>query len=364
MPWPDQGYAAVAIEGIDGVVSSATEENPETPVPMASLTKVITALVLLERQPLAPGEDGPMYEFGWLDQQAANDLRWRNESALDVPVGGTLTYFQLLEGILMGSAGNYANKLVDQLWDYDRDAYGISVISWLERNGLENTVVVDATGISPDNRSTPSDMLRVSELALANPVIAEIVAQAETDIPGAGEVKNSHPLINETGIVGIKTGHLDTWESVSYNLTTAKDIDRGDDGVTRAYAAVMQQPNHDLQESISRDLLNAVVTGLEPIEALPGGTVVATVTAPWGAQTQVVTSQDAVLTLWNGEEATIDLGEFTVRVGDRADRSVGTATISGQLDETEVELRTTDAFTPPSIQWRLSHPLELLGIGG
>src|SRR5690606_29547064 len=93
MPWPGAGSAAVAVRGVGTAASSADA------VPMASITKIVTALVVLEEMPLAPGEQGPEFRFGWGDRNQYWNYRWNGESALDVPVGGTLTQYQLLEGM-------------------------------------------------------------------------------------------------------------------------------------------------------------------------------------------------------------------------------------------------------------------------
>ena len=64
--------------------------------------------------PLAVGEQGPEYRFTAADRSALLAVPQRGESALDVPVGGTLTQYQLLEGMLVGSANNYADRLAQQ----------------------------------------------------------------------------------------------------------------------------------------------------------------------------------------------------------------------------------------------------------
>lgn len=368
LPWPETGQGAILVDGAGDVVTSATDEAPTVRGPMASLTKVITVLVLLDQQPLEPGADGPSYDFGYLDQQQAQTLRWlNNESALDVPIGGTLTYRQLLEGILMGSAGNFANKLVDELWEGDRDAYVDDALAWLQDNGFFDTLIVDATGISPDNQSTPEDLVKIAELAMQNPTIAEIVAQDEVDMPGAGEVENSNPLLGEDGIAGIKTGHLDEWNVVSYNLMTAKDIESDDDEADpiRVYSVVMGQPTPTEERPYgaeSREVLDAVTERLQPVDAMAEQTILGTVTTPWGGRADIVADDTASLILWNGEEADVDI-DFTVKTGDTEGKTVGSVTITSALDSTEVELVMTDDLPRPSIGWRLTHPLELLGFG-
>ena len=85
---------------------------------MASITKVVTALVVLDEMPLA-GRAGTGVPLHRERQHTYRDYLSNNESALDVPVGGTLTQYQLLEGMLMGSAGNYADRLAGNLWPTD-----------------------------------------------------------------------------------------------------------------------------------------------------------------------------------------------------------------------------------------------------
>ncbi|MFT2543444.1 hypothetical protein ACMWP9_36245, partial [Escherichia coli] len=65
--WPSQGEAAIAVQGMGGVLSSA-----DAPESIASITKVVTALLVLDRLPLAPGEQGKSYAF----TQADSDDYW------------------------------------------------------------------------------------------------------------------------------------------------------------------------------------------------------------------------------------------------------------------------------------------------
>ncbi|WP_051172341.1 D-alanyl-D-alanine carboxypeptidase family protein [Microbacterium indicum] len=361
LPWPQDGEAAVAVEGIDGTLTSSDDQ---TPLPMASLTKLITVQVFLERQPLAVGEDGPSYDFGYLDQNEADALRWAGETYLDVPVGGQLTYREMLDGILLASAGNYINKLIDELWDDDRDAYVTSALTWISAHGLTDTVVVDGTGISASNQSTPSDMIEVAKLAMADPVLAEIVGTQEVEIPGNDEpIENSNPLLGEDGIVGLKTGTLDTYWNVDYNLSVARDVDTGTGEPTRVYAVVMGQPDAESRETVSRDLLDSLTEALQPVEALADGTVVATATTEWGGSASVVNDGSVSLPLWDGEQATID-PDYDVEVGDGDGFSVGTATVSSSEGEESVDLKLDGDLPRPTLEWRLTHPLELLGVGG
>ncbi|WP_241266775.1 hypothetical protein [Streptomyces scabichelini] len=52
IPWPEEGQTAVGLQGI----SATKTRGEQLPVPIASLTKVMTAYVILKDHPLEPGE--------------------------------------------------------------------------------------------------------------------------------------------------------------------------------------------------------------------------------------------------------------------------------------------------------------------
>ncbi|CDK01746.1 D-alanyl-D-alanine carboxypeptidase [Microbacterium sp. C448] len=348
--WPAAGSASLGVEGLGTTAASSDEA-----VPMASITKVITALVVLDALPLAVGETGPEYTFTRADRTAYQNTLAADESALDVPVGGTLTQYQLLEGMLIGSAGNYADKLVDGLYPSDA-VYARAAMQWLTQHGLAGITVVDSSGISPRNTATPAALVALARRALANPVIAEIVAKPSVELPGAGLVENTNALLGEPGIVGVKTGLLFD----DYNLLAARDITIGDTTV-RAYASVLGQPDSETRFAAARDLLNGLHAQLAPTIALPAGSIVGTVSTLWADPVDIVTATDGSVILWNGSPSSaasdLSLGD------DWADgASVGTVTISGPIGEAQVEALLAAEVEGPSPWWRLTHPLQLFGI--
>ena len=66
LPWPSQGAAAVGVSGLGFVASSGNEKT----LPAASVTKVMTALIVLEDKPLKKDEDGPAITLADADVQA------------------------------------------------------------------------------------------------------------------------------------------------------------------------------------------------------------------------------------------------------------------------------------------------------
>jgi len=349
LTWPGAGSASVAVAGIDGVVASAADA-----VQIASITKVVTALVVLDQMPLAVGEQGPEFRFSDRDRIAYWQYRDNGESALDVPVGGSLTQYQLLEGMLVGSANNYADRLAGNLWPTDA-VFANAANSWLAAHGVPGVTVVEPTGLDPRNAASPEALIVLAQKAMAEPVIAEIVAKTAVELPGAGLVENTNGLLADPGVVGIKTGSLD-----SYNLLSAKDVLVGETTV-RIYSAVLGQPDDDARLAASRILYSEVELGLQPVPSVAAGTVTGHVVTEWGENVAIVTDDDADVILWNNGVGAVTT-EFSLGDAREKDADVGTLAVQGPLDAASTTLILADDVDPPTAWWRLTHPLALFGL--
>ncbi|WP_258873507.1 D-alanyl-D-alanine carboxypeptidase [Microbacterium sp. AG157] len=348
--WPAEGEAAIALDGVPGTLSSSAS----APESIASITKVVTALVVLDRQPLAPGEQGKSYTFTQADSADYWQYRARGESSLDVPVGGSLTQLQMLQGMLIASANNYAQRLSTDLFGTDAE-FSAAATTYLAERGIEGITIVNPTGIEAGNTATPAALIALAERALANPVIADIVRTPELTLPGAGTFKNGNALLADPGVVGVKTGTLDAW-----NLLTAKDITVGA-ATVRAYAAVLGQPGPDSRNQAARDLFARIEQELQPKPSVPAGTLVGKAQTLWGPDIDLVTASDATVVLWNGGTAQTSTS-FTLGDTTEAGSTVGTLTATGPVDADTVDVRLTGEIEPPSPWWRLTHPLDLLGL--
>ncbi|WP_243229416.1 D-alanyl-D-alanine carboxypeptidase family protein [Microbacterium sp. CIAB417] len=348
--WPADGSAAISVDGI-GTASSTGDRAP-----IASVTKVVSVMLVLEERPLKPGEQGPEYAFDYGDTLDYWSYRRDDQSALDVPVDGTLTEYQMLQGVLLGSANNYIDRLSDEIWGSD-SAFADAAEQWLAARGLSDITIVTPSGRNEGNVASPASLTKLASIAMANPVFAEIVGTASVELPGAGLVTNSNGLLGEPGFVGVKTGSLDG----DYNLLSGKDVTVGDTTV-RLYASVLGQDGDDERLEASRALYAQVEAALQAQgPAVAAETVVGEVSTPWGASADVVTDADAAVVLWNSAaptaEVVFDLGDAT-----EADDAVGTLTVTGPLDSVEVPVVLAEEIEPPSAWWRLTHPFELFGI--
>nr|WP_284444988.1 D-alanyl-D-alanine carboxypeptidase [Microbacterium yannicii] len=347
--WPAQGSAAEAVAGIPGTL--ATTADPDS---IASITKVVTALVVLEEMPLAVGEQGPEFRFTSADRSRYWQYLSNGESAMNVPAGGSLTEYQMLEGMLVGSANNYADRLAQSLWPSDA-VYASAAAAWLSGHGVPGVTVYEPTGMDPRNAASPEALVVLAQKALANPVIAEVVAKQSIDLPGAGHVENTNGLLADPGVVGVKTGTLDAW-----NVLSAKDVTIGDTTV-RLYASVLGQPDDEARLAASRAIYAQLEAELQLKPSVTANTVAGQVETLWGDEVDIVTSGDAAVILWNGGSGTV---ATTYDLGDHRDAGdvVGSLSVTGPLDDTVVDLQLADDITDPSPWWRLTHPLDLFGL--
>ncbi|MDT0158072.1 D-alanyl-D-alanine carboxypeptidase [Microbacterium sp. ARD32] len=347
--WPEIGSAAVAVQGI-APVSSTTERDQ-----IASISKIATVLMVLDKLPLKVGEQGPEFAFTWQDQRDYQRYRWRNESSLDVPVDGTLTEYQMLQGVLLGSANNYIDRLADELWG-SKQAFADASAIWLRDHGIDGISLESPSGFDTDNVASPEALLRLGELAMRNPVLAEIVGTRSAEIPGVGLVQNTNRMLDDPGVIGIKTGTLDHW-----NLLTAKEVTVGDTTV-RLFTSVLGQDSNDDRLAVTRGLLAGVEKTLaeQPV-SVPKGTVVGSVTTEWGDDVEVVTDAAVRVVLWNGATAS---ASTDLKLGDEttAGSAAGTLTAKGPIDSAETPVSLAKDVTAPSPWWRLTHPLELFGV--
>ncbi len=200
LPWPSTGQAAVEVAGKTDSLSVYGEQRP---VPIASVTKVMTALVILRDHPLGRNAAGPSIQVDW---QAAVESGNRDESTVPITAGQVYTERQLLELMLIPSGNNAARLLAR--WDAGSEqAFARKMNAAAAKLGMTNTTYTGASGYEPTTVSTAVDQLKLARQAMKTPVLRDIVATATTTVPGiAGEIVNGNALLGLPGVVGIKTG--------------------------------------------------------------------------------------------------------------------------------------------------------------
>ena len=206
LPWPSSGEAAFSVPAFG--LSAATPT--QSVVPIASLTKMMTAYVVLSDYPLADGADGPKLTLTIADGVATFGDAANDASFIPVQVGEVLTERQLLQGLLVHSANNFADLLaVFDAGSVDNFVakmnYTASVL------GLHQTTFADPSGLSSQSISTPTDLLQLAEDAMKIPAFAETVSMPSVSLPVGGTFASFTPLLagspgGVANVVGVKSG--------------------------------------------------------------------------------------------------------------------------------------------------------------
>jgi D-alanyl-D-alanine carboxypeptidase (penicillin-binding protein 5/6) len=194
---PGPGQTSYQI-GDAAVVSSLGQ----TPVPIASLAKVMTAYLVL-RDP----HDVTVTVTG-KDVADTERRARRDESIVQVAEGETLSERQALTAILLPSANNVAAMLARAVAG-SQDAFIARMNDMVHALGMRHTIYTDPSGFDPGTRSTADDQLILAQHAMRLPEFASLVALRSAELPVAGTVYNTDRLLGKDGFVGIKTGSDD-----------------------------------------------------------------------------------------------------------------------------------------------------------
>jgi D-alanyl-D-alanine carboxypeptidase (penicillin-binding protein 5/6) len=318
--------------------------------PTASIAKIITALAVLEKEPLGKGQQGPPLIMTKADQQLFDTYYGIGGSVVKVVVGGSLSEYQALQAMLLPSANNMADTTA--IWAFgSMEAYLQYANKMVERMGMHDTVVaVDASGMSPATKSTPRDLIRLGEFALSHPVIAEIVAQKSAVIPMHGPISSANSRLGFNNIIGIKTGLTD--EAGGCFLFAAEHTIEGQ--TVTVIGVIMGANNLATALSQSEPLLNSALPYFQTKTVVEAGEVFASYATPWGDSADVVAKQDVRLLAWRGTTLTPRVTLNKINTTKTAGEVVGSATVNSGTNSASTPLLLTDAISGPTWQWRLT----------
>jgi D-alanyl-D-alanine carboxypeptidase (penicillin-binding protein 5/6) len=199
--WPAQGQAAFVESGQEHVQAGPNQH----PAPIASVTKVMTAYILLRDHPLQAGDDGPVLTLTDADVADTARRRAQGQSVVSVAAGERLTERQALEALLLPSANNIAVVLAR--WDAGGvDQFVARMNAAAQSFGMSETRYTDPSGFEQTTVSTAADQVQIVERAMSLPVFAGIVAMPSATLPVAGTVASTDALLGHDGFVGVKTG--------------------------------------------------------------------------------------------------------------------------------------------------------------
>ena len=195
--------AAVLFDVDSGEILYA--RKPLNSVPIASLTKLMTALLVVE-------EIGPRAKTR-ISKEAT---KFRGSGVGVLPRGKKVPVEALLYGLLLPSGNDAAVALAEAVSGSDR-RFAKQMTRRAHELGLGCTRYVDSYGLRAGNRSCAADLAALTRLTLREPRIARIVRRERASVPfpikgRRLEVRNTNPLFRAPrypGTIGMKTGYTE-----------------------------------------------------------------------------------------------------------------------------------------------------------
>ncbi|PKO31612.1 MAG: peptidase S11 [Betaproteobacteria bacterium HGW-Betaproteobacteria-7] len=190
-------YALVIEESSGKVLLS---KNADIEVPIASLTKLMTAMVVLDAN---PDLDELITVVDPAELTGAS-------SRTRLTDGGMLPRRTVLELALI-SSDNHAAAALAYAYPGGVDAFVAAVAAKVDELGMTRTRIEEPTGLSWNNRSTAEDLAKMAAAAAEYPEIERITTTSETTVDVEGrtlEYRNTNRLVGLDGwdILLSKTG--------------------------------------------------------------------------------------------------------------------------------------------------------------
>jgi serine-type D-Ala-D-Ala endopeptidase (penicillin-binding protein 7) len=196
---PGGCYARSAIVLDPGTGQVLYEKNAGVAVPIASLTKLMTALVFLEQKP----QLDRMAEVTREDLRGAGHTRLRNREHVAL---GDLLHMSLM------CSDNAATRILVRESGLDAEDYLARMNQKALELGLTHTRYVEFTGLDERNVSTAADVARLLRIAANHPTIHAISITRSYEFRSASRrhmVANTNRLLyGRYQVLGGKTGFI------------------------------------------------------------------------------------------------------------------------------------------------------------
>lgn len=349
LPWPAQGEAVLDLEDV-GSLGSARGDAPR---PLASVTKIMTALIVLRDHPITPGTQGPTISVSPQDMATYQYDRATNQSVTPVAVGERLTEFQALQGLLLPSANNFADMLA--VWDAGSEsAFVTQMNDEAKALGLTETHYDDPSGFDPANVGTPSDQVLLAETALGNPTFATVVSEPRATLPVAGTVQNVDDDLGHDGIVGVKTGS-ESAAGGCFVFAARREV--GGLPATLVGAILGERGTTPLTSALTdaERLTASAFSSLRAVSLSARGQAVAHVVVPWARAVPIVTGKALTVIALAGTEVTYQAHFRSPYLDMLPGSGMGTMSVSVGRRQFSVPLVAAAPLRGPALSWRLTN---------
>jgi D-alanyl-D-alanine carboxypeptidase (penicillin-binding protein 5/6) len=179
------------------------EQDADERLPIASVTKIATALLVLERT--------DPQDLVTVSPEASGDGRTAGISELGLQAGERIRVDELLNALLLQSANDAAIALAEHV-SGSVEAFVEDLNDRMAELGLGNTSFASPNGLDDAGYSTARDLVAITRAAYAEPGFGSIVATRSREIPAppglpTRVVQNRNALLwLYPGAIGVKTG--------------------------------------------------------------------------------------------------------------------------------------------------------------
>jgi D-alanyl-D-alanine carboxypeptidase (penicillin-binding protein 5/6) len=257
-----QARAYIVEDGRTGEVLLA--HHPSRRVPIASLTKMMTVLLTLERSRLS--------DVVTISPDAAEV----GESSIGLRAGEKISVRDLVEAALIQSANDAAWALADHVGHGDETKFVALMNRRARQLGLNDTHFVRPDGLdAPGHVSSARDVTTLARLLMQKPVVRKIVATRDATIEGDRHLHTWNDLLGAyPGVVGVKTGH-----TAAAGWSQAGAV-RGP-GVT-VYATILGSPSRRVRNDDLAELMTWGLARFHVVDAVSAGRVYASARTSYG----------------------------------------------------------------------------------
>lgn len=350
LAWPREGQAAVEVEGVGSFGTS----GDSTPVPIASVAKVMTAYLTMLERPLGAGEEGFVMTISPANVEEEEQRAALGQSTLTVRTGERITERQALEALLLPSANNIAELLAAH-YAGGRAAFVARMNSTARELGMLSTTYTDPSGFEDETVSTAADQLKLARVAMREPAFAAIVDEPSAELPVVGRVANLNGLVGQDGYVGVKTG---SDRAAGGCLVFAKHVTVDGRRLTMLGVVLGQREGSLIDAALTSAqlLAESAAATLRVETVLPAGTSALTATTEYDGRTTVVTAGALREIGWAGLALPIQVVVRPALTRLQAGERLATVAVRGASAVTTGAVARR-SLAGPSLGWRLRHLL-------
>lgn len=255
-------------------------DDPDARVPIASITKLMTALVVLDHA--KPGDTVTV----------AAPAAVVGESSINLHAGERLTVRDLLAGALIQSANDAAYALAEHVGHGNVHAFVRMMNAKAAALGLEDSHFARPDGLdAPGHLSSAHDVLILGRAAMQRPLIRRLVRKRTARIAGSRSLFTWNDLLGRTpGVYGVKTGHTD--DAGWCEIAVARR------GGTTVYAVILGSPSRERRNADLASLLDWAFGRFARLNVVERGKRYATAEIPFSDERlELVAQKDAAATV-------------------------------------------------------------------